>query len=134
MREIPVELSQCAKLKELDLSNTFIISLPRELHLCSYLFDLKLDGCPLKESLSMHYNKGIDSIQSDMKRKFDKKSEKEELFKKLANTVYPNEPKEEVFKHVELLSTFLKDCNPGVVKPKPKPLPGEERGSFRKTK
>ena len=76
----------------------------------------------------MHYTKGIDSIQGDMKRKFDKKTEKEELFKKLSNTVYPNEPKEEVFKHVELLSTFLKDCNPGVVKPKPKPLPAILKG------
>jgi len=51
LREIPVEISKCQKLKEIDLKNTFIIGLPRELANLSSLLVLNLDGCPTKESL-----------------------------------------------------------------------------------
>jgi len=59
LREIPIEIQNCQKLKELDLKNTFIITLPRELANLASLLILNLDGCPMKESLSNSYARGI---------------------------------------------------------------------------
>ena len=55
LREVPVELSKCHKMKELDLKNTFVITLPREMANMASLLVLNLDGCPTKESLSASY-------------------------------------------------------------------------------
>jgi len=55
LREIPVELSKCLKLRELDLKNTYVISLPREMANLTSLLILNLDGCPTKESLTNTY-------------------------------------------------------------------------------
>lgn len=62
LREVPVEISKCHKLKELDLKNTYIISLPREMANLSSLLMLTLDGCPMKESLAQNYSEGMASI------------------------------------------------------------------------
>jgi Leucine-rich repeat (LRR) protein len=51
LREVPIEISKCHKLKELDLKNTYVITLPRDLANLTSLLLLNLDGCPLKESL-----------------------------------------------------------------------------------
>jgi hypothetical protein len=64
-------------LKELDMKNTFIITLPRELANNSSLLILNLDGCPMKESLNNSYSRGISQIHSDLRRKEDRKMYKE---------------------------------------------------------
>ena len=55
LREVPVELSKCHKMKELDLKNTFIITLPREMANMTALLVLNLDGAPTKETLQASY-------------------------------------------------------------------------------
>ena len=53
---MPVEISKCHKLKELDLKNTYVITLPREMANLTSLLLLNLDGCPTKETLTNIYN------------------------------------------------------------------------------
>jgi len=53
---VPLEISKCHKLKELDLKNTYVISLPREMANLTSLLMLNLDGCPMKETLSNTYS------------------------------------------------------------------------------
>ena len=77
LREIPLELTTCYKLKELDLKNTFIISLPREMANLTSLLLLNLDGAPTKPSLTDKYSEGMASIHQDMRRKEDRKKFKE---------------------------------------------------------
>ena len=55
LREVPVELSNCHKMRELDLKNTFVITLPREMANMASLLVLNLDGCPTKQSLVSTY-------------------------------------------------------------------------------
>jgi Leucine-rich repeat (LRR) protein len=55
LREVPLELSNCLKLRELDLKNTFIVTLPREISNLTSLLQLNLDGCPTKDSLTSTY-------------------------------------------------------------------------------
>jgi len=59
------------------LKNTFIITLPRELANLASLLILNLDGCPMKESLSNSYARGINQIHTDLRRKEDRKLYKE---------------------------------------------------------
>ena len=92
-----MEISKCQKLKELDLKNTYVITLPRELANNSALLILNLDGCPMKESLSNSYTRGISQIHTDLRRKEDRKLYKEQLFNQLTEWVYPSEAKENVF-------------------------------------
>ena len=49
---MPIELSNCNKLTELDLKNTFVITLPREMANMTSLLVLNLEGCPTKDSLT----------------------------------------------------------------------------------
>ena len=56
LREDPCEISNCCKLKELDLKNTFVITLPREMANMASLLVLNLDGCPTKERLTATYS------------------------------------------------------------------------------
>lgn len=116
LREVPMELSKCAKLKELDLKNTFIITLPRELANMTSLLILNLDGCPLKETLSEKYTMGMSTIHSDLRRKEDRKFYKERLFDYLTEWVYPSEPREKVFEQIEELFQCLKDCDSNLLK------------------
>lgn len=67
--EIPKELSKCVKLKELDLRKTFVISLPREFADLQHLTYLRLDDCPMKETLSQTYSSGMASVHSEFIRK-----------------------------------------------------------------
>ena len=62
LREVPLELAECHKLKELDLKNTFIITLPREMANMTSLLFLNLDNCPMKEKLATVYEGGMVSI------------------------------------------------------------------------
>jgi hypothetical protein len=64
-------------LKEIDLKNTYIIGLPRELANLSSLLVLNLDGCRTKESLGQSYSRGIPQIHQDLRRKEDRKIFKE---------------------------------------------------------
>ena len=116
LREVPIEISSCQKLKELDLKNTFIITLPRELANLASLLVLNLDGCPMKESLGQSYSRGISQIHTDLRRKEDRKLFKEQLFNYLTEWVYPSEPKENIFEQIEILFSCLKDCNSEMLK------------------
>jgi hypothetical protein len=98
------------------LSNTFIITLPRELANLASLLVLQLDGCPMKESLNESYARGISQIHTDLRRKEDRKLYKEQLFNQLTEWVYPSEPKENVFEQIEILFNCLKDCNSDMLK------------------
>lgn len=116
LRELPLEIAKCSKLKEVDLKNTYIITLPRELANLSHLLTLNLEGCPMKESLSMSFQKGMAQIHTDLRRKEDRKLYKEQLFNQLTEWVYPSEPKEDVFEQIEILFNCLKDCNSEMLK------------------
>lgn len=116
LREIPIEISKCTKLRELDLKNTFILSLPRELANLTSLLVLNLDNCPMKDSLSETYKGGMTSIHTDLRRKEDRKLYKEKLFDTLTEWIYPSQPKEEVFEKIEQLFSNLKDCNTEMLK------------------
>ena len=61
----------------MDLKNTFIITLPRELANLTSLLTLNLEGCPMKESLNMSFTKGMPQIHTDLRRKEDRKLYKE---------------------------------------------------------
>ena len=116
LREVPFELSNCHKLKELDLKNTFIITLPREMANMAALLILNLDGCPTKDTLSQSYSKGMTSIHTELRRKEDRKQFKEHLFDHLTEWIYPSQPKELIFEQVEQLFAVLKDCNSDMLK------------------
>lgn len=111
-----MEIANCQKLKELDLKNTYIITLPRELANLAALLYLNLDGCPMKESLNNSYNRGMSQIHTDLRRKEDRKLYKERLFNQLTEWVYPSEPKENVFEQIEILFNCLKDCSTEMMK------------------
>ena len=103
-------------MKELDLKNTFVITLPREMANMTALLVLNLDGCPTKESLSASYAQGMTSIHSELRRKEDRKVFKEHLFDHLTEWIYPSQPKEKVFEKIEELFAVLKDCNSDMLK------------------
>jgi Leucine-rich repeat (LRR) protein len=108
LREVPEELSKCHKLRELDLKNTFVITLPREMANLTNLLILNMEGCPLKDSLNQSYGMGMTGMASDksgygqsmmnihtsLRRKEDRKMYKEQLFDHLTEWVYPSQPKE----------------------------------------
>lgn len=116
LREVPLELAECHKLKELDLKNTFIITLPREMANMTSLLFLNLDGCPMKDKLATVYEGGMASIHADLRRKEDRKIYKEKVFDTLTEWIYPSTPKEEVFERLEQLFSNLKDCNTEMLK------------------
>ena len=60
-------------MRELDLKNTFVITLPREMANMASLLVLNLDGCPTKESLNNSYSAGMTSIHTELRRKEDRK-------------------------------------------------------------
>lgn len=113
---MPFEISLCCKLKELDLKNTYVITLPREMANMASLLVLNLDGCPTKESLSTSYSLGMTDIHTQLRRKEDRKQFKEKLFDHLTEWVYPSTPKELVFEQVEAIFSVLKDCNTMMLK------------------
>lgn len=61
------------------------------------LLVLNLDGCPTKESLTASYSHGMSAIHTDLRRKEDRKLNKERLFNHLTEWVYPSTPKDQVF-------------------------------------
>ncbi len=116
LREVPLEISKCHKLKELDLKNTYVITLPREMANLTSLLLLTLDGCPLKETLANTYSEGMASIHNDFRRKEDRKHYKEHLFDHLTEWVYPSIPKDRIFEVIEQIFGMLKDCNSDMLK------------------
>ena len=104
LREVPEELSKCHKLRELDLKNTFVITLPREMANLTSLLILNMEGCPLKDSLNQSYGMGMSGMAGDksaygqsminihtsLRRKEDRKMYKEHLFDHLTEWVYPS--------------------------------------------
>ena len=103
-------------MRELDLKNTFVITLPREMANMTNLLVLNLDGCPTKQSLGSSYSMGMSSIHTELRRKEDRKVFKEHLFDHLTEWVYPSQPKELVFERIEELFLVLKDCNSDMLK------------------
>ena len=116
LREVPVQISQCHKLRELDLKNTYVISLPREMANLTSLLVMNLDGCPLKESLNVTYGTGIASLHEDFRRKEARKHFKEHLFDHLTEWVYPSIPKDKIFEVIEQIFGMLKDCSSEMLK------------------
>lgn len=100
----------------MDLKNTFIISLPRELANLANLLYVNMDNCPLKDSLNKTYSSGMVSIHTELRRKEDRKLYKEKIFDTLTEWIYPSQPKEEVFDKLEVLFEALKDCNTEMLK------------------
>ena len=109
LRELPVAISNCKKLKELDLKNTFIISLPKELAELKHLTLLNLDNCPLDDHLGETYSAGIDSVHRELEKRNSRKHFKEELFKSLTEWKYPSEDKKEIYDVVQDLFRELKN-------------------------
>ncbi len=72
---VPIELTECRKLSVLDLSHTYVKILPIETALLKNLFDLNLEGCPLKTGLAGVYTKGIVAVL----KYYDEKMERERL-------------------------------------------------------
>ncbi|OMJ95028.1 hypothetical protein SteCoe_1730 [Stentor coeruleus] len=91
LRLVPIELSHCKSLESLDLSNTKIIELPRDLALLHRLGEIKLDNCPLNEKLKEKYSEGITAVWKYLQRKVDRKNYKEEVFRRLRESIYVGE-------------------------------------------
>lgn len=68
-----MELCQCEKLQELDLKDTQVERLPRELASLRSLVYLSLDGCKLKASLVDTYSGGVVAVHRKLNRKDDRK-------------------------------------------------------------
>ena len=85
---VPQELTDCRNLEVLDLNHTYVKTLPIEFSLLKKMYDLNLNGCPLKEHLQEVYNKGIvevlkyyeDKVQREKYRGLLVKSCKENLW------------------------------------------------------
>ena len=83
-----MELCQCEKLQELDLKDTEVERLPRELASLRSLVYLSLDRCKLKPSLEDTYSGGVVSVHKKLNRKDDRKLYKvSEDFKNVAKDV-----------------------------------------------
>ena len=67
LQNIPIALSECNKLTVLDLSNTYVRRLPREMYYVKGFYELNLDGCPLDDDLAQVYSKGIVATMSYFK-------------------------------------------------------------------
>lgn len=74
----------------MDLKNTFIITLPRDLANLTSLLFMSLDNCPMKDSLKSVYEGGMVTMHSDLRRKEDRRIFKEKVFDKLTEWVYPS--------------------------------------------
>ncbi len=116
LRELPEELSNCKKMRELDLKNTFIITLPRELANLSHMVYLSLDSCPLKESLEKTYTAGIASMHTKLRAKDDRRKYKLKLMNKLCEWVYPSADKYMLGEVVEQIFELLKGCDSAMLK------------------
>ena len=57
---IPIEIAECCKLKVIDLSRTYVKTIPRDLvRLRKTLYILNLDHCPLNQEMKLIYEEGI---------------------------------------------------------------------------
>lgn len=89
LTDLPEGLSACIQLRVVDASNTLIRAIRRDLSLLTHLVELNLDGCPLKPSLAEVYRGGMVAVVTDLRRKYDRKLYKNQLFQKLRETMYP---------------------------------------------
>lgn len=87
--DLPEELCTCIQLRVVDASNTLIRAIRRDLSLLTHLVELNLDGCPLKPSLAEVYRGGMVAVVTHLRRKYDRKIYKNQLFQKLRETMYP---------------------------------------------
>eukprot|EP00826_Nyctotherus_ovalis_P063138 TRINITY_DN9234_c0_g1_i2.p1 TRINITY_DN9234_c0_g1~~TRINITY_DN9234_c0_g1_i2.p1 ORF type:complete len:304 (+),score=125.38 TRINITY_DN9234_c0_g1_i2:80-991(+) len=106
----------CKKLAELDLKNTFIITLPRELAELAHLTFLNLQNCPLKDSLQNTYQTGMVTMHKSLRSKEDRRTYKQKLMNKLCEWVYPSVDKYMVGDMVENVFALLKGCDSAVLK------------------
>lgn len=105
-------IANCKHLTTLELSCTLIAKLPKELVKLPKLVEINLDGCPLNPSLESIYKQGFNPLWEDLQRKLDRRFYREEVFKRLKDTVYPGESPYalmdttlEVFQHFKDLSS-----------------------------
>lgn len=89
IRELPEELKSCVQLRVIDASNTLIRAIRRDLSLLTHLVELNLDGCPLKPTLAEVYRGGMVAVVTYLRRKYDRKVYKNQLFQRLRETMYP---------------------------------------------
>jgi hypothetical protein len=89
LTDLPEELCTCIQLRVVDASNTLIRAIRRDLSLLTHLVELNLDGCPLKPSLAEVYRGGMVAVVTHLRRKYDRKMYKNQLFQKLRETMYP---------------------------------------------
>ena len=64
IQNIPIEISECKKLKVLDLSDTYVRRLPREIYYVKGLYELNLKNCPLDDDIAEVYPQGIVPIMA----------------------------------------------------------------------
>lgn len=91
LREVPQELAKCENLESLDLSCTRVSTLPREIALLHKLLEINLNHCPLNEKLDERYRIGITEVWKYLQRKVDRKNYKEEVFRRLRESIYVGE-------------------------------------------
>jgi Leucine-rich repeat (LRR) protein len=111
LRETPPELANCTKLVELDLRNTYIIELARELAQLKNLVYCNLNACPLKTSLAATYKTGITKLHSEFNRKNDRKIYKFKILNKLSEWVYPSVDPKFILEKLEVVFLHLKDID-----------------------
>ena len=117
LKEIPVEIKNCTQLKELDIRETEVSILPRDIAELKGLVSLKLDGCPLNTTFQNSIKDAetpadqMLNISLTLKRKYDRRDYKAKLCNKLMEWKYPSTDKALIEKKVEELFASLKDVN-----------------------
>lgn len=116
IHSIPSEISKCTNLESIDFSNTLITNLPRELALIHKLNEIKLNNCPLIEQLQECYNAGTIVVWKYLQRKVDRKKYKEEVFRRLRESLYPGEDPRQVMELTLNIFKCLKDVDTPALK------------------
>ena len=85
---LPIEIEECKKLKQLDLRNTLITTLPRELGRLKNIVDVDILDVNLKKKLAdAHAAGGTRQLMQKLKHKDVRKNLKIKLDFKLMNVV-----------------------------------------------
>ena len=116
LQDLPEELSACKQLRVLDVSHTLVRSIRRDLSLLAHLVELNMDGCPLKPSLAAVYSGGMVSVVAYLRRKYDRKVYKNQLFQRLRETMYPEADPIEVMNATCAVFDALKDVDTATLK------------------
>ena len=111
-----MELGECVSLQVIDLSNTHIVNLPRELSQLKNLVEIDLRDCNLSKQIGLCYSQGISSIRQHLTRKAERRYHKKKLHDILKEKIYPEVDSVEIWKCVEEVMNTLKDQDTDVLK------------------